>query len=194
MKIVTGMGENGEFKVMVSSTLIKDYLPNLLGMLKSNKDCPKDIKITRDSDTSIYILFQMGEGGSLTSPMSGRIGVDEIGARPLTSVLSIVKRFSIVAFKCAMKKQQFIPLSTDYTLDELKKDLEEALNHRHSFTFVDTYDHFKEFTKNPDLEFKQYTVPYESEEFIDICLSIHRGDIEGLRKKYSKKLESFSWV
>lgn len=193
MKITTGMGEDGFFIVTINTPLIEKYYQNLVGMLKGDRDCPRDITIARLSSNTVSLRFQMGEGGLRGEPVGGKIGIDETGAKPLINVLSIAKRFSFAAYKHSIRGYEFIPLS-GYSIDELKKDILAALDNKRSFALIDTYSHYKDLMESPEKTYKQYLIPYDSKEYVDVFLMIRRGDLKGLSKTYKGKLKEYSWM
>ena len=100
MRIVGGMGEDGNISLSVTSPLVSRYFSNFRGMLTSSKDSPSGLKVEKAGPDTAIVIFPPGEVG-MAGPAQGS---------GMNSVMAIIRRFVVGSLKYRSKKTEFCPI------------------------------------------------------------------------------------
>lgn len=195
MKITTGITEEGLFRIVMETPLLKTYYSNLVGMIKNDSSIPQTIGIERGGEQEIILTIQLDPSGIVSKENNGMLKVTESMVAPAQPLLDLCKRFAACAIHYKLKHIEFIPLE-GYPIDKLKEDVKAAVGGKRNFMFLDTYKTYLEDVsgKEPTYDYWQHEVQYGTNEYTDIALQILRGDLSGIRKVYKAKLTKQCWI
>jgi hypothetical protein len=190
MRIVGGMGEDGNISLSVTSPLVSRYFSNFRGMLTSSKDSPSGLKVEKAGPDTAIVIFPPGEVG-MAGPAQGS---------GMNSVMAIIRRFVVGSLKYRSKKTEFCPILDfsggepgEYSFEQLQKDVLAAIKAKRNLTLIDTYQNYLKNQKEMKYIFNQYDVEYGTSEYADVVLLIQLGKLSELQKIYKSKLKLTNW-
>lgn len=204
IKVLTSLnGENGDIKISINTTLLKQYYPNLKGITLNHKDCPKDLKVERVDSTTAMITFSSGlSSDDLGQPNEdGMIGIPTEHAMKIQKVSNIIKEFLDSAIKHCIKTTEFIPLydfsgdKRNYSFEEMQEDVITAMKNKRNLCVIDKFQDYLDNNVVQKYCFNQHMIDYNknADEYVDFILLVKAGKLKELREMYSGKLTKTEW-
>lgn len=188
--------EKSLLTINVNSYLIGKYFPNLLSMVErtdKNKK-PSNLEVKKLNSTTVAFSFPIApENTNMINRGDAQIMSVAIDAEKLKNIEDIVGRFTCAAIRKETSTLEFLPLR-GYPIEDLKKDIIEAMKNKRNFCIIDTYKNYLNVEKTKNYVYNQYIVPAGTSEYVDIALLIHQGNMKELRKRYENKLIKVEWV
>ena len=197
MKIVAGIDpSSNSFVITVQSPIAIKHFQSLNGMVTNDKNAPKGIVVEKRDSETVAITFPVL--GDVIPDKNGRQAkVPVENSKIVDDVVDIIKIFTNCAVKATMKVTEFIPLFDfrgGYSFEELQNDVKEALKAKRNFLVIDTYENYLKGMDDGKYEFNQYLIPFGTSEYCDFAISVIKGELGLLRKKYKDKLKPTCWV
>ncbi len=203
MKISNELDFNRKRSVLIlTSNLFRDYFGNFTGMIKSSsEELPPGLEIQRgNNDSTVILSYPMPalDLGGNESPEGGfmKVGIPmDVYAKSTSSLTKFIEVFVESATKYMLSRREFLPLY-EYPIDDLKKDVVNALENKRDLIVIDKYSTYLENQKKGELKFNQCVVKYDTDKslYSDTVLLITQGKISEWRKLFEKKLVFTEWV
>lgn len=164
-------------------------------MLEGNIDLLEDAaknselancKVRVEESNLVYITFSLDLPEKYkykdSLPDHVRMGIDRL-----------IQDFTNRVMKRKLSKSEFIPLY-GYSVENLQKDIVEAIRNKRDFVVMDKYSEYVKFTKRDTETLNQFRVSYGSNEYSDVAIYIHSGNMKKLREIWLPKLERQEWI
>lgn len=205
--------EESKFSIEITTNLLKDYFLNFRGMVLDCETVPKDVEVVKKGSETALVTFSMKKeelesvGKSIPSGILSEVGKmlgipsDSIGGRmfnaeevkPFEEVNQVLQKFVEKASIYKFSKTEFIPL-TNYSEEELKNDCIAALKANRDFCIVDDFNKYRKAMDDRTYVLNYTTVPYATEEYVNIALLIITGNLDKVREMYTPVLKQDEWL
>lgn len=214
MKSIIGYDpEAKRFIIGFTSNLLKDYYPNLIGMLKQNFGNKVTVENKSSNAINIFvpvdknIASKLEEGNFMGNAEQAENWANKVfnskefssSIEMLQDINILLSRFVGIASKKKSEATEFIPLDfdldQDYTYEEMVSDVRTAVENKRNFVLVEKYQVYKQICSSYEIKFLGKEIKYGTSEYADIAISIVTGDkknMEELRKQLNSKLSLIS--
>lgn len=195
MIYLKGIYDSGSKKMIIEfkNGLLENYFDVLENCVKESKSrgiLPDDLEVQNLEDSRCLITFHI----DLPEAQGMKDG-QRIGTLPkdMTNKISgVIEDFRKKAIKEEFTTTEFIPLA-GYPLEELQKDIHEAIKNKRNFCVVDNYAEYLKFADGKTTSLNQSKVRYLSNEYSDTAIYIYEGNLKKLRELYKDKLSVVDW-
>lgn len=199
-----------EKKVLLNITtnLFNKYYTNFNGLIKlklNNREIPINTEIKRLSNTEAQISFPLPNDSRIEKVDDTKLKVG-INFNAIKSFFVTIDKFVISALKAEFSSVEFLPIDeTDYSLENLKSDVKEAIKNKRNFVLLHTHKEFLEGssisnyksdnTKKKTIKYNQVYISYKDDasDYSNIALMILNGQMNELRKWANPRFKLTTW-
>lgn len=173
-----------------NNNLIENHFEILKECVEENKSMgslPSDLEVKKVSDYRCIISFHIDIPDTKDGERIGRL------PKNMTEkISSVIEKFREKAIKKEFMTTEFIPLN-GYPLEELQKDIKEAIKNKRNFCVIDKYSDYLKFYKGEITKLKQKKLYFLSNEYSDAAIYIYEGNMKKLKEIYKNQLEFVDW-
>lgn len=173
-----------------NNNLIENHFEILKECVEENKSMgslPSDLEVKKVSDYRCIISFHIDIPDTKDGERIGRL------PKNMTEkISSVIEKFREKAIKKEFMTTEFIPLN-GYPLEELKKDIKEAIKNKRNFCVIDKYSDYLKFYNGEITKLKQKKLYFLSNEYSDAAIYIYEGNMKKLKEIYKNQLEFVDW-
>lgn len=176
-------------------------------MIKKEKSFD-GITVERESSNVASIIFPLPEDSQTRklnegNPESKMMAISMDG-RKMGKIYETIGKFVNTALNKELKKIEFLPLN-GYPIEDLKKDVENAIKNKRNFCIIENYSDYLEMRnggsegtgKNKEdtkFYFNQLHMEYGTSEYSDVALSIMSGKLKELQENLIPKMKKINWI
>lgn len=195
MIYLKGIYDSGSKKMIIEfkNGLLENYFDVLENCVKENKSkgiLPEDLELQNLEDSRCLIMFHIDLPEAQGMKDGQRIGTLPKGMTDKIS--NVIEEFRKKAIKKEFSVTEFIPLN-GYPLEDLQKDIQEAIKNKRNFCVVDKYSEYLKFADGKTTSLNQSKVKFLSNEYSDTAIYIYEGNLKKLKEYYKDKLSVVDW-
>lgn len=191
--------EDSKVSISVKTALIKKYYLNLSGLIKKSKGVPKDTIIERVDEDVANIVFSIPKEflSKKFDNDNNVIGI-RVDREKVDCFYSAINRFINLALRKEFRSVEFLPIGDDYELDDLKKDVVDAIKNKRNFVVIHTYREYLDVRNNINgsnsIEFNQVYADYGTSLYSDIAILIEKDNLKELRELIEPMFKLTKWI
>lgn len=192
MIYLKGIYDSNSKQMMIEfkNNLLENHFEVLEECVAENKSLgrlPSDLEVKNLYDGRCLITFHIDIPDTKEGKRIGKL------PKNMTEKISaVIEKFRERAMKKEFMTTEFIPL-TGYPLEELQKDIKEAIKNKRNFCVIDKYSEYLKFSKGETTKLKQKKVEFLSNEYSDAAIYIYEGNLKKLKEIYKNQLETVDW-